>query len=88
MGYGEDPAVGGPNRLPMTRSWSRERKTRAQYGGYDDPRLVTKCVRVRIPSKKWLYLLRERSRSFASNGFPSRKESSAPLLVICWDHYR
>ncbi|GFS87115.1 uncharacterized protein TNCV_1130281 [Trichonephila clavipes] len=36
----------------------------SQYGGYD-PRLVTEWVRVRIPSKTWLYLLRERSRSFA-----------------------
>ncbi|GFV54373.1 hypothetical protein TNCV_3482121 [Trichonephila clavipes] len=42
----------------------------SQYGGYD-PRLVTELVRVRTPSKTWLYLLRERSRSFAGNGFPS-----------------
>ncbi|GFW33847.1 hypothetical protein TNCV_3589321 [Trichonephila clavipes] len=58
--------------------------TLSQYDGYD-PWLVTEWVR--IPSKTWLYLLRERSRSLACNGFPSRKESSAPILVICWDHY-
>ncbi|GFT49449.1 hypothetical protein TNCV_3366511 [Trichonephila clavipes] len=34
------------------------------HGGYD-PWLVTEWVRVRIPSKTWLYLLREGSRSFA-----------------------
>ncbi|GFV77570.1 hypothetical protein TNCV_1070991 [Trichonephila clavipes] len=56
----------------------------SQYGGYD-PWLVTEWIR--IPCKTWLYLLRERSRSFTCNGFPSRKESSAPLLVICWDHH-
>ncbi|GFX01962.1 hypothetical protein TNCV_371511 [Trichonephila clavipes] len=44
-----------------------------QYGGYG-PRLVTEGVRVQIPSKTWLYLLRERSRSFTCNGFPSRKK--------------
>ncbi|GFY28583.1 hypothetical protein TNCV_4150141 [Trichonephila clavipes] len=65
---------------------SMQHNSTSQYGGYD-PRLVTEWVRARIPSKAWLYLLRERSRSFACNGFPSRKESSAPLLVICCDHH-
>ncbi|GFW74800.1 uncharacterized protein TNCV_5137791 [Trichonephila clavipes] len=44
-----------------------------QYGGYD-PQFVTEWVRLRIPIKTWLYLLRERSLSCSSNGFPSRKE--------------
>ncbi|GFW12514.1 hypothetical protein TNCV_817661 [Trichonephila clavipes] len=34
-----------------------------QYGGYD-PRLVTEWVRVRIPSKAWLHLLREKKSDF------------------------
>ncbi|GFX91164.1 hypothetical protein TNCV_1245791 [Trichonephila clavipes] len=58
-------------------------KSSNQYGGYD-PRLVTE--RVGIPRKTWLYLLRERSRSFTCNGFPSQKEISAPLFA-CWDHH-
>ncbi|GFY25052.1 hypothetical protein TNCV_2692431 [Trichonephila clavipes] len=81
----------------MNKSWrERERvvfvlgkdrlvsKVSSQYGGCD-PRLVTEWVR--IPSKTWLNLLRESSRSFTSNGFPYQKESSTPLLVIYWDHH-
>ncbi|GFT00685.1 hypothetical protein TNCV_3113951 [Trichonephila clavipes] len=64
----------------------RAAESPSHYGGYD-PRLVTEWVRVQIPSKTESYLLREGSRSFACNGFPSRKKSSAPPLVICWDHH-
>ncbi|GFX66843.1 hypothetical protein TNCV_3049411 [Trichonephila clavipes] len=62
--------------LLLSRDKSTQRGLLSQYGGYD-PRLVIDWVRVRISSKTWLNLLRE-SRSFAYNGFPSRKESSAP----------
>ncbi|GFV90277.1 hypothetical protein TNCV_4379921 [Trichonephila clavipes] len=41
-----------------------KRMSPRQYGGYV-LRFVTEWVRVRILSETWLYLLRERSRSFA-----------------------
>ncbi|GFU76436.1 hypothetical protein TNCV_4172721 [Trichonephila clavipes] len=57
----------------------------SQYGDYD-PRLVTEWVR--IPSKTWLNLLREKEVGLSPE-MDSRieRKSSAPLLVICWDHH-
>ncbi|GFV64705.1 hypothetical protein TNCV_1636581 [Trichonephila clavipes] len=78
--------VGQRYTLNLSRAQASSFGMMCQYGGYV-PRLVTEWVRVRIPSKTWLYLLRERSRSFTCNGFPSRKEKQrTPFLVICWDH--
>ncbi|GFX55293.1 hypothetical protein TNCV_3968471 [Trichonephila clavipes] len=62
---------------------SMQESSGTQYGSYD-PRLVTEWVR--IPSKTWLYLLRERSRLSPEMDSRLERKSSAPLLVICWDH--
>ncbi|GFS51489.1 hypothetical protein TNCV_549391 [Trichonephila clavipes] len=63
--------------LTRRRSWISSDV--AQPVWWCDPRLVTEWVR--IPIKTWLYLLRERSQSFACNGFPSRMERSTPFLL-------
>ncbi|GFU43326.1 hypothetical protein TNCV_3768661 [Trichonephila clavipes] len=63
--------------VPMD-GWSE-----SQYGGYD-PRLVTEWVR--IPSKTWLYLLREKVGLSPEMDSRLERKSSVPHLVICWDH--
>ncbi|GFX73637.1 hypothetical protein TNCV_1264061 [Trichonephila clavipes] len=58
-----------------------ESTSHSQYGGYD-LRLVAEWVRVRLPSKTWLYLLREKSRSLRLKWIPVSKGKAAHLFLL------
>ncbi|GFV46924.1 transposable element Tc3 transposase [Trichonephila clavipes] len=58
----------------------------SQYGGYD-PRLVTEWVRVRIPSKAWLYLLWGKGVKVSPAWIPVSIGKQRAPSVTCWDHH-
>ncbi|GFX87387.1 hypothetical protein TNCV_3369561 [Trichonephila clavipes] len=61
------------------------REPPSQYGGYE-PRHVTERVHVQIPSKAWLYLIREKS-GFRLYWIPVSDEKQRTPSVVCWDHH-
>ncbi|GFW11783.1 hypothetical protein TNCV_1083291 [Trichonephila clavipes] len=59
---------------------------RGQYGGCD-PWLVTEWVWVRIPSKTWMYFLRETKSDFHLKWISVSNGKQRTPSVICWDHH-
>ncbi|GFT47150.1 hypothetical protein TNCV_3747941 [Trichonephila clavipes] len=55
-----------------------------QYGGYDY-QLVIEWVRVRIPSKAWIYLL-EKKLDFRLKKIPVSNGKQRTTYVLCWNH--